>query len=796
MISQRWTAIGVVCAIVLCGCGGAQSRLANHMERGQQYFSQGDFAKASIEFRNAMQIAPKDPTALVMAGRTAEKLGRPRDAVGLYQTVVDTKPDNVEAREYLGRLMALHGQPDRALEVIGPALAKHPDDASLLTIRAAARVALKNPDGALADIERALQLAPANEEAILFRAGMYANDGDLDKATALVSGGLARSPASVDLKEALVNLYQASKQPGKAEEQLRALVAQKPQEPQFRYEIATLYTQENKPDEAERELREAVKVFNSDDARLRLVGFLSARRDVATGEKALRDFITANPTDYDLRLALGTLLQGSGKTNDAERAYGEIIHDDGTGPAGLIARDRTAAIQMARGQYSDALKLVDEVLQNSPRDTMALAARGEIDLARNDPSSAISDLRAALRDQPQAVALHQLLAKAYVANGNPALAEESLRAAVEQIPANIQLHLDLAALLLQTQRVDQGMKLLEETAQTAPQDPYVREALARAYLAKRDFPSARTTAENLKSLRPDSPVGSYLAGLAARGQNQLDDAQKEFTHALALQPQSSDVLAALAQLEMARGHADQAIALVTDAAEHPRPNAFAFNLLGELYLSQHKADLAKAPISRAMELAPKWWIPYRNLAIAKYGSGDAAGAVDTYVAGIKTAPNEPTLVVELGQLYQKQGRIDDAIAAYQAWFRQNPHAPVVANNLAMLLVDYKQDRASLDQARDLTNGFASSANSSLLDTNGWVHLKRSEYTEALSVLQRAIALAPDSKEIHYHLGMVELRMGQTDRARTDLEAALSGSAKFQGADDARTVLASLKDRSS
>ena len=796
MISQRWTAIGVVCAIVLCGCGGAQSRLANHMERGQRYFAQGDFTKASIEFRNAMQIAPKDPEALVMAGRTAEKLGRLRDALGLYQTVVETKPDNVEAREDLGRLMALHGQPDRALELIGPALAKHPDDAALLTIRAAARLAQKDSAGAQADAERALQLAPANEEAILFRAGMYANAGDLDKATALVTGGLAKLPTSVDLREALVSLYQASHEPGKAEEQLRALVTQKPQEPQFRYELATLYTQENKLDDAEHELREAVKVVHSDDARLRLVGFLTTRRDVATGEKALREFITADPKDYDLRLALGALLQGSGKTNDAERAYGEIVHDDGTGPSSLIARDRIAAIQTNRGQYDDARKLVDEVLQNSPRDSMALGLRGEIDIARRDPSSAISDLRAALRDQPQAVVLHQLLAKAYVANGNPALAEESLRAAVEQIPTSTQLRLDLAALLLQTQRVDQGMKLLEETARAAPQDPYVREALARAYLAKRDFTSARATAEALKSLRPDSSVGSYLAGLAARGQNQLDDAQQELTHALALQPQSSDVLSALAQLDMARGHADQAIALVTDAAEHPHPNAFAFNLLGELYLSQRKADLAKAPLSRAMELAPKWWVPYRNLAIAKYGSGDAAGAIDTYVAGIKAAPNEPTLVVELGQLYQKQGRIDDAIASYEAWVRQNPHAPVVANNLAMLLVDNKQDRASLDQARDLTNGFASSTNSSLLDTNGWVHLKRSEYTEALSVLQRALALAPDSKEIHYHLGLVELRMGQTDRARSDLETALSGAAKFQGADDARTVLASLKDRSS
>jgi tetratricopeptide (TPR) repeat protein len=630
MMSQRFIAAGVACAIVLCGCGGAQSRLASHMERGQRYFSQGDFVKASIEFRNAMQIAPKDPEVLVMAGRTAEKLGRPRDAVGLYQAVVDSKPDNVEAREYLGRLMALHGQPDRALTLIEPALAKHPDDVSLLTTRAAARFALKNSAGALADIERALQLAPANEEAIVFRAGMYRSAGDLDSATALVTAGLAKSPASTDLKEVLVNLYEAAHKPDKAEEQLRGLVTQKPQESQFRYELAAFYTQENKLDEAERVLKEAAKVFHNDDARLRLVGFLAAHRDSATGEKALREFIAANPADYDLRLALGTLLQGSGKLNDAEQAYGEVVHDDGTGPSGLIARDRIAALRTARGQYDDARKLVDEVLQKSPRDSMALSLRGEIELAGHNPSAAIADLRAALRDQPQAVAIHRLLAQAYVANADPALAEESLRAAVDQIPSNVQLRLELATLLIQRQHIDQAVTLLEQSAQTTPQDPYIRETLVRAYLAKRDFTSARATAENLKTLRPDSPAGFYLAGLAALRQNRLDDAQQEFTRALAIQPQTSDALAALAQLEMTRGHADQAIALVTDAAEHPKPDAFAFNLLGEIYLSQRKADLAKAPVSRAMELAPKWWLPYRNLAIAKYGSCAALPKARTY----------------------------------------------------------------------------------------------------------------------------------------------------------------------
>jgi Flp pilus assembly protein TadD len=219
------------------------------------------------------------------------------------------------------------------------------------------------------------------------------------------------------------------------------------------------------------------------------------------------------------------------------------------------------------------------------------------------------------------------------------------------------------------------------------------------------------------------------------------------------------------------------------------------NLLGELYLTRNNVALAEDALTRATQTAPKWWPPYRNLALVKMAKNDTAGAIAVYQSGIKVAPSEPKLVVELSLLLEKQGRIDDAIKLYDGWYRQNPRAQLVANNLAMLLVTYKNDRQSLDRARDLTASFASSMDGNFLDTKGWVHFKRAEYTEALPVLEQAAARIPDSRQIRYHLGMAELRVGQTDRARSELEAAVAGQARFVGSDEARAALAALKSRS-
>lgn len=387
-----------------------------------------------------------------------------------------------------------------------------------------------------------------------------------------------------------------------------------------------------------------------------------------------------------------------------------------------------------------------------------------------------------------------MLARAYLANGESGLAEEALRAAKDVAPTDPSAKIELARLMAQTQRSDQAIALLTEATRDAPKDTQVREELIRAYLAKRDFAAARAAAAELTNLNPDSAAGPYLAGLVAQSDKNLDEAQKDFERALQIQPHALEVLSALAHLEVTRGHADQALSLVNNAAAKDATNVFCWNLLGELYLGQHSLAPADDALTRATKLAPNWWVPYRNLALGRLAAKDVAGAVSQYDAALKSAPFETGLVMELASLYEKQGRTDDAIARYEAAFRSNPRSRPIANNLAMMLVTYKTDRASLDRARDLIKGFESSNEGSLLDTNGWVHYKRAEYADALPALERAVQRAPDSRVIRYHLGMAELQAGRTERARVDLQTAVSGAADFQGVDEARTALASLKGR--
>jgi Flp pilus assembly protein TadD len=788
--------LAAACCLVLGGCGGAKSRLDAHVRRGQEYFARGDYARAGVEFRNALQISPKDPVALVMAARTLEQTGKLPQAAGLYAAAIEVAPDNLEARTNLAHIMVLAGASDKALETLAPAIAKHPNDVRLLTYRATAESQLHNDAAALADIERALQLDPANEEAVAVRAGQYRDAGDLPAAEALIGGALKKAPNSTAMREILTNLYMTAKEPGKAEEQLRALIALKPEDARYREQLALLYAGNNRPDEAQKVLEESVRALpHSNQAKFQLTAFVVSRRGNAEGERLLQDYVAREPDNHDLRLMLGALQQRAGENSQAIATYQEVIRRDGTAAHGLMARNRIAAIDVAQARYADARTLIDQVLKENPRDTDSLTLRGAIALAVGNRTAAIADLRAVLRDQPQLIPVRRTLAQTYAENGQASLAEESYRTALELAPADPQLNVEMAQLLMKQRDPKQAVALLEKAVRDAPTEPALREELVRAYIASGDFATARTAAADLKTLRPDAAVGYYLAGLADQGAGQTDEARKELQRALAIQPQALDALTALARLELSQGRGDAAVTLVKNFGTRDPANANVPNLLAELYLAQKKPALAIAALNQAIELAPHWAEAYRNLAMVKYVSGDPGGAIAAYDAGIKADPDAAKLVIELATLYEKQGRVDEAIARYEDWYQKHPNAQQVANNLAMLLVTYKKDPRSLDRARELTSEFAASEDGGLLDTGGWVRFKRAEYAQALPILERAVERAPQSQEIHYHLGMAELQAGHTERARHELETALSGSATFTGSEEARSALASLKSAS-
>ncbi len=168
--------------VALPGCGGSHSRYQSYMERGKQYLASGNLAKASIEFRNALQIEPKSGDAYYFNGQVAERRGELREAIDSYQAAVDVQPKDNRARASLAKVFVLAGLTQQALQMISPGLLDHPNDPDLLAARAAARHQLKDDAEAREDAERAVQVAPTNENAIAVLSALALRAGDAPRA--------------------------------------------------------------------------------------------------------------------------------------------------------------------------------------------------------------------------------------------------------------------------------------------------------------------------------------------------------------------------------------------------------------------------------------------------------------------------------------------------------------------------------------------------------------------------------------------------------------------------------------
>jgi tetratricopeptide (TPR) repeat protein len=782
----------LVAAAVLAGCGGAQARKSRHMEKGLAFLAGSNFEKARVEFRNALQIAPNDAAARYENGVVDEKLGNPREAAQFYQGTIDVDADNIPARAALGRLYLFSGAIDKALDTINPSLLKHPQDASLLTIRAAARVQLKDSDGALQDAQRAVQLAPDSENAVAVLAGVYKSRNELDKARLLLEASIKRIPNTVDLRLSLAQIYAGLGQDAKVEELLIALTALQPKEKAHRLRLAQYYARLNHIDEAEHVLRSAIKALPDErDLKVALVSLLAAHRGRDAAAKELDAMIASEPKNEELKLAQAQFYEQGKQEAQAEAIYQRVIAEAGSAPAGFTARNRLAVLRIQQNDIAGAQKLLAEVLEKNPRDNDALILRGNLSLAQKDPKAAIVDLRAVLRDQPNASGEMRALARAHLANGEPALAEETMRRAVDANPSDSGARLDLAQLLAQLGKPEQAKPVIDELVKQHPDNLAALETQFKIAAVTKDIAAAKSAADAIVALQPKLPLGYFYQGAAAESDNRPEDAVRLYSAALDLQPEAIEPLQALVRVLVRTKHVPEALKRLDEVIARFPALPLGANVKGETLLAaQHPQD-AEAAFKTAILREPKWWVPYRGLSLAQSSEGNSAGAMATLQAGISTAENPASLQLELAGLFERSGRPEDAIRLYEAALKRDPASDVVANNLAMLLITYRKDQASLDQARTLCARFATSTNGAYLDTYGWVLYKRGESDAAVAALQTALTKMPDSPVSLYHLGMAQASAGQAAAARENLSRSLQSGKSFAGMDEAKATLNKL-----
>ncbi len=251
---------------------------------------------------------------------------------------------------------------------------------------------------------------------------------------------------------------------------------------------------------------------------------------------------------------------------------------------------------------------------------------------------------------------------------------------------------------------------------------------------------------------------------------QLDDAEREFLRALALDPTRDEILLELAKLHIQRNSLAEAEQNLREfLAAHPN-SSLALGLAGEVKFRQKDFGSAERYLLQLITLAPNDGMAHKLLALC-YG---AQGRWDVARPHLERATALLPLDAEThywrGRSLLETGHYNEAIAEFRETLKLQPEFLKAYDNLGVCYDQlHKFDlaienyRRAIELDRKLVGHYIWPYINlaSLLN-----HLRR--YEEAVDALVPVVGWDPQSAAIRYHLGRARLGLKQYDQAENDL----------------------------
>lgn len=660
-----WLALLAVIVIACGGCDGPGEKKAKFFARGRALYQKADYVRAGLEFKNALQIDPKFAQACSMLGQTALMQGDLTGARASLARAVELAPNDVSTRLLLGNVLLAGNALGEAFEQASIVLRAQPLNEAALLLKAGVLLRQAKPGDALRVLDGMRARKPKAPGAYLMAALAHDRQKDPVKAEQALLQGLAASPGSVEVLQELADRYASAGRAAQAEPLLRKIVAMQPGNVRNRISLAALYWGSNRRGEAAGELESLLaKSAGNEESWRSVSSFYHARGFPAVADRTLRDGIAANPKSMRLRLALAWFYLETGKPDRGAALLKEALASEKNRRSALAvqAKGALSGALLAQGNADEALSVVNEALEETPKSSELHFTKGKILLSKGDGTGAVAELRTVVSESPHFVPGHLALAEAHKLNREYGLALGALRTPLRDNP--------------------DSMELLS--------------ALAGEYLARNDLPSARGTlkkivgiyGERVRQNPRDAAAWNMLGKLHASGR-EFEQARAEFEKAGELQPEWAAPAVNLARVYLAEGRKDEAVKKCELSMKKMPRAPMPYLLLGQVFEQTGEFRKAMGVYTRALEQMPDLWVAANNLAFALSEHPSCSADLDVALSCARRArqimPQEPALTDTLGWVHYKRGELVQALAQARAAVAANPENPIHTCHLGMIL---------------------------------------------------------------------------------------------------------------
>jgi tetratricopeptide (TPR) repeat protein len=757
---------------ILALCGFAIGCSRAQWSRAQQYEMAGKYATALELYQQVLAETPgpaaRRAEVLDRIGECQYHIDRMQEAFNSFQKAAEANPDDVNARLRMGQMLLEAGSPDRAREQAAIILKRTPENTEALAMLGAAWSATGNFDLAKQAYGRVLQNDPKRTKVAVALADIYNREDKEAAAAETLKNAAAADPSSSAPWLAMARLAEQQGDARAAEDAYRKAIAVE-DTPETNLRLSQFLQRSARITEAEQVLRKVDSQEPKDSVALADFQLLSGRPDDALAQ--YRQALTAAaPADTAHRRWSFSFLPNSISTKGSSQSATD--HSDETSIAArLVEAEIFAASRLHGAPRKQAMAGVRSRLQeNRARFDAATIQILEAETAMADDNLALAHLyaNAAIELAPNSPPAHYVAGLAAVSGGDNDTAELEWQNALDQDGHFGPARLALAEAALSRGDGDNADEQARIVVRDNPGDLQAILVFARALLLEGKVVPAAIMAQRASALDPISPEPALILGGVALKTNHAPQALMQFERALALRPDSDEAIEGMLHVYQAGRISYASIKKMEDVAQQPPVSSTLLEVAGRLYASHGWYTDAIRALRATIATDPLRVTAARSLALLQASTGDQAGATDSAAkAGIDAQP--------LLNAYREQSSGDwkKAVAIYERALREGDQSGVAANNVAWL---YAEHDAELDRALSLaeTAAHASPNDPAVLDTLGFVHLRRREYSDAVKLLQAAariseeLGVAPEraelNQQIRKHLSEAYMCSGQTAEA--------------------------------
>jgi tetratricopeptide (TPR) repeat protein len=390
-------------------------------------------------------------------------------------------------------------------------------------------------------------------------------------------------------------------------------------------------------------------------------------------------------------------------------------------------------------------------------------------------SASVKPLEAAVAAKPDDYAARFKLGQAYDAAGKPDKARAQLEKAVELHPDFALARLALAQLALVRGDARSALQNALELLRLRPDNPTGRLLEAAAYLRMRRFDDSRKLLIGLLKENPNDPDALLELGVLNMSEMKYDDAEEPFLRAYSIDPSNLRGLAGVASIRLQQNKPGEAVQLIAAELEKNPQRRELRKELANIEFQAKMYDKAIAVYQGALDQykdspAEQADIHFR-IGATEGQTGDFNGAIESLKKAMQLVPDNAGYTSRLADFYGRAGKQKESIATYRAALKLDPDNAIVMNNLAYAVADSGGD---LDEALGLAQKARQQLPefSEILDTIGWIYLKKDLHDSAAHVFEDLVEKYPANPMFHYHFAMALVKKGDRAAALDQLDLAL------------------------